>query len=218
MLQKAHPQGKVKTQLDVKPTADGDTVENLKEVHDKVMDVATSAPRNVRNAAQKIQMLVQAGDINPKSDFPGLIAEGLDAAAVSYWKKFYGEAGDSESSQFVNELTKSYKEKKASEDGEAMKVKIARAYEVAYSMADRNLVSRDPRALRAQAEKLLSYTDENFNHLKETISRIPVKQASAFVNNGVTDSVLDYVSTEHSASKPSATINEFEAAFAGRKY
>lgn len=217
MLSKAHPQGGFTTDLDTKPTGDLAKVEDLEEVHTKAMEVATKAPGKVREAAEKIQKLVLAGTIDPKTDFPGLIAEGLDAAAVSYWKKFWGEAKDPEASRWVSELVKGTTEKKAAANEEALKVKVARAYELAYDMAARGLVARDPRSLRSQVEKIMNCSDENFAYLQETVGRIPSKTAS-LPEVGIKESVAlstDYISPR---SNDDELKNAFDQAFAGRKY
>jgi intein/homing endonuclease len=212
---KAH-KGGVKTKLDVKVTGDLDKVETLEEQHAKMLEVAEQkVPSKVRLAAEKIETLVKAGEINPNKDFPGLIAEGLDAAAVAYWKKYFAEAKDPASTQFVSDLVKDFNKKKASASEDAGKVKIARAYEAAYSMAERGIIGRDPASLRQQAEKLLSYSDENFEHFTSTLSRIQPKKAST-VEVGVHDSVLD--SIEVPSGKSENLTELFSSAFSGRKY
>lgn len=217
MLQKAHPKGGFKTELDVKPEGDLDKVETLPEVHDKVMDVAQAAPRNVRMAAEKIQMLVTAGHIDPAKDFPGLIAEGLDSEAVSYWKKMWGEAKDPEASKFVTELVKDYQKKKASEGLDTMRVKMARAYELAYSMAERGIIGRDSKSLSQQVDKVLNYSDDNFEHLQATVNRLPKKQAS-IAEVGLIDTVGHSLNEVTAPSGENSLVDQFSAAFSGRKY
>ena len=223
MLQKAHPQGGFTTDLDTKPEGDLAKVEDLKEQHDKMMDVATSAPRNVREAAEKIQMLVTAGEIDPGRDFPALIAEGLDPAAVTYWKKLWGEAKDPEASSFVGDLVKDYQTKKAAAEKKNDQVKIARAFELAYSMAERGLISRDPSSLRQQVERVMKYDDHSFDDFAKTISKLPVKQASVSTVasiNGVQDNdkVITTTSTYAPSVESGSLLDEFNAAFNGRKY
>jgi hypothetical protein len=218
MLQKAHPGGGFTTDLDVKPEGDLAKVETLPETKDKHMDVATAAPRNVREAAEKIQKLVVAGTIDPKSDFPALIAEGLDPAAVSYWKSLWGNV-DPDASKWVGELVKEHQSKKTAAAEENTKVKVARAYELAYAMAERGLCPNNPGSLRQQADKILSYSEENFAHLQETLNRIPVKTASV-PEVGVQDSVVtatQFVQPPLRAEGESL-VDEFAMAFNGRKY
>lgn len=218
MLQKAHPGGGFTTDLDVKPEGDLAKVETLPEAKDKHMDVATAAPRNVREAAEKIQKLVIAGTIDPKSDFPALIAEGLDPAAVSYWKSLWGNV-DPDASKWVGELVKEHQSKKTAAAEENTKVKVARAYELAYAMAERGLCPHNPGSLRQQAEKILSYSEENFAHLQETLNRIPVKTASV-PEVGVQDSVVTATQFVQPPLRAEGEdlVNEFAMAFNGRKY
>jgi len=166
---KAHPAA-TRTQLDVKPSKDGDKVETLEEVHSVMRDVALAPPRNVRTAAEGIQKMVVAGRIDPKTDFPGLISEGLDPAAVKYWKSFWGEAKDG-GSEFASELVKEYAKKKAAEEIEAYKVKIARAYELSYEMAEKGFIPSSREAVKEQVESVLAFNDEAFESLKKVVAR-----------------------------------------------
>ena len=219
MLGKAHPNGGFTTDLDIKPEGNLAEVEDLEGVHSKMMDVATSAPKNVRSAAETIQKLVTAGEINPKTDFPGLIAEGLDASAVAYWKKLWGEAKDPEASKFVGELVKEHQSKKEAKKEKDIATKIARAYELAYQMAARGLVSQEPSALRKQAEKISEYSEENYKHLQSTIKNIPITKQASIPEVGVKESML---TSSNVIASPSVSEGDlkglFDQAFANRKY
>lgn len=215
MLQKAHPQGGTKTKLDVKPAADGDKVETLTEVHTKMVDVALAPPK-VRKDAEAIQKLVLAGEIDPKTDFPGLVAKGLDSAAVSYWKKFYGE-GDGESKSFAGELTKAYKEKKAAEEQEIYRVKVARAYELTYDMVNRGMLSGTKEAIAEQVSSLMKCSDEQFGNFKGMVSKYNMKKSASIPEVGKQESIL----ATQLVQAPEVTGSErdlFEAAFRNRKY
>jgi hypothetical protein len=221
MLGKAHPKGGTTTQLDVKPTGAGAKVEDLEEIHDEAMRVALAVPKATKAAAEKIQMLVTAGEIDPAKDFPALIAEGLDSAAVAYWKKFWGEAKDPEASKFVGDLVKDYQTKKAAVDKQGLQVKIARCYEAAYSMAERGLISRDPRSLRQQSDRLMTYDDGPFEDFVKTINKLPIKQASVSdiaSINGMQDSVVTATNAMSSVAAPESLVDSFAQAFNGRKY
>jgi len=171
MLGKAHPKGSVVVPgLDTKPTGNLGTMEDLEDTHDAMMDVVNKATPKVRTAADQIQKLVVAGKIDPNKDFDGLIAEGLDSAAVSYWKKFYGEAKDG-GSQFAAELVKNYEGKKAAELESNLRVKVARAYELAHEMADRGMIGGNHDAIKEQVDEILSYNEASFNSLKKVVAR-----------------------------------------------
>jgi hypothetical protein len=219
MLGKAHPSGGVTTKLDVKPEGDLAKVEDLEEVHDKMMDVATTAPRKVREAAETIQRLVVAGRIDPKNDFDSLVSEGLDPAAVKYWKQFYGEAKDG-GSQFATELVKEYGKKKADEEMEQYRVKVARAYELAHDMADRGMIGNNREAISEQVNDLVTWGDNQFASLKRTVERTPIaKKASALPAVGYSnDSMMASELVVPSSDSSSDLKNELEAAFSGRKY
>ena len=143
-------------------------VETVEQVHEKMMDVAT-APAKVRKEAEAIQKLVAEGKITP-SDFPALIANGLDEEAVKYWKQFFGEAGP-EGSEFANELVKEHAKAQLEEQMGAYRVKLARAYELAYEMLDRGLVARDRGALSSQVEEVMKWNDESFESVKRLVAK-----------------------------------------------
>jgi hypothetical protein len=155
------------THLDVKPSDDLGLVETLPEVNKAMMDVA-KAPPKVRKEAEVIQRLISEGKLDPK-DFDALVSEGLDKDAVAYWKKYYGEAEGG--SEFASELVKEHVKAEMEEDLNKFKVKLARAYETAYDMADRGLCRNDRPAVSAQVEEIMKFNDENFESLKRVIAR-----------------------------------------------
>lgn len=167
-LQEAHPKGGFTTDLDVKPAGDLAKVEDLEEQHNAMLELA-NAPPKVRKQAEAIQQLVAEGKLDPQ-DVDSLVAEGLDKDAVSYWKKFFGQAG-SEGSQFANELVKEHAKAKMEEALNVHKVKLARAFELTYDMVERGLVSRDKVAINAQVEEIMKFNDEGFDSLKRVVAR-----------------------------------------------
>lgn len=179
MLGKAHPKGGVMVPgLDSKPTGDLAKVEDLEEIHDKMLGIAEIVTPKVRQAAEQIQKLVVAGRINPETDFDGLVAQGLDSAAVSYWKKFWGEAKDG-GSQFASELVKSVEKKKMAEEAEKARVKTARAYELAHDMVERGMIGSNREAITEQVNDILTWNDASFDSFKKVIanSKSQVKTA-----------------------------------------
>jgi len=219
MLQKAHPGGGVTTKLDTKPTGDLGRVETLTEAHDKFMQVA-NAPPQVRKAAEDIQRLVQAGKIDPEGDFPALIAQGLDPQAVAYWKKLWGEASDSESSQYVNDLVKDYQSKKSEEEMSKYRVKTARAYELAHEMSQRGIIGSNREAISVQVNELMDFSDKNFAHLKATVERYPLKKIASIPNVGYPqDSMMGADLPAVPAVDSSGNLTaDLDAAFKGRRY
>jgi len=185
MLQKSNPSGVMVPNLDTKPSGDLGRIENIKENHEKIMNNVVAPPK-VREAAEKIQSFIAQGKIDPSSDFPGLIAEGLDPAAVSYWKQMWGEAKDKDASNFAADLVKQYSDKKKAAADEAQTVKVARAYETAYEMSRRGLIDNAPATLRKQAEAIMNYSDNEFEHFKGTVLRVPVAKQASFPQVGFT--------------------------------
>lgn len=215
ILDKAHPQGGFTTKLDTKPEGDLAKVEDLEEKHNKMLEIANKAPTKVREAAATIQKLVVAGKINPEKDFDGLVAQGLDSAAVSYWKKFYGEAKDG-GSQFAAELVKDHETKKKAEEMETYRVKVARAYDVAHDMASRGMIASNREAVTEQVKEMTAWSDAHFDSMKRVIDRTPVtKTASALPAVGYE---TDYTGVETViVPAKNSGANEYDQIFAGRK-
>lgn len=184
MLTKAHGKGGFTTQLDVKPTGDLAKVETLEETHKAMMDIA-NAPPKVRKQAEEIQRYVAAGQINPATDFEGLIAQGLDSDAVKYWKSYWGQSKDG-GSDFGAKLVQDYSNKKVAEEKEAYKVKVLRAFSLANEMAEKDMIGKDASSINTQVNEILAWNDENFESLKKIVARQSVvKKASALPQVGM---------------------------------
>lgn len=214
MLTKAHPSGGFTTQLDTKPAGDLAKVETLQETHDAMMDVA-NAPPKVRKMAEEIQKYVTAGKIDPEKDFPTLISQGLDQAAVKYWKQFWGEAKDG-GSQFAADLIKEHVSAKQAEEQNSYRVKIARAYDMAYAMAERGMIGGDHSAINEQVNEIMNWNDENFDSLKRLIARQPVQKKASMPQVGMLGTGEVIVPTP--AAETSDLRSALNAIFANKKY
>lgn len=174
LLQKAHPKGGT----DLENMGTGDChVETPDEKH-KAMLEAVQAPVKLRQAAEDIEKLVKAGVIDPEKDFPMLVANGLDSAAVSYWKKFLAQAPDG-GSQFASELVKDVAKKKAAEENEAYRAKLTRAFEVAYDMTKKGMIGEDRAALRKQVDDLMKFNDDAFASMQRWVEKSASKKISS---------------------------------------
>ncbi len=169
MIQKAHPKGGTTLEgLTMKPSEGHGAVETITEVHEKMLDVANT-PVKVKKAAEDIQRAIVAGKIGP-NDVEGLVAAGLDADAAKYWKSFYGQSPDG-GSEFAASLIKEHAKAKADEELSTYKVKIARAYELAYDMSNRGMLSSDASSIKTQVEEIMSFDDKGFESLKKVVAR-----------------------------------------------
>lgn len=198
VLDQAHPGGGVTTKLDTKPTGDLAKVETLEEQQAKMLEVVSGS---VKKAAEDIQKHVVAGNINPSKDFDSLVSLGVDPAAIAYWKKYYGQI-KGEGSQFAADLLKDHVQKKASEEIESHKVKLARAWELTYDMVDKGLVTRERSAIRQQVKEIMAFDDNGFESMKRWVDRQSVmeKKASMPVMGGGTDSAIMLTPTQASDS------------------
>lgn len=211
----AHPGGGFTTKLEVKPSGDLAKVETLDETHKAMLDIANAPPR-VRKAAEQIEQYVKAGKIDPSKDFPGLVSQGLDGDAVKYWKQFYSQAKDG-GSQFAAELVKEHASQKVAEEKESYKVKVARAYGLAYEMVEREMISREASAVSEQVNAILTYSDDQFDSMKRLVSRQSIqKKASAMPLVGMIGS--DEITIPAPQAEPSNLRGQLESLWANKRY
>ncbi|MGE3319972.1 MAG: hypothetical protein AB7I18_11825 [Candidatus Berkiella sp.] len=167
MLDEADRLADGQTKLDVKPTGDLGYIETLPEVNKAMMELA-KAPPKVRKEAEAIHNLVSQGKLDP-SDLDALVAEGLDPAAVAYYKKYFGQTDGG--SEFASELVKEHVKAQLEEELNKYRVKLARAYELAYDMADRGLCHFERVAISAQVDEIMKFNDDSFESLKKVVAR-----------------------------------------------
>jgi len=166
-LHEAHPKGNATTDLDVKPTGDLAVVESLEEEHDAMMDLA-NAPPKVRKEAEAINRLVKEGKLDP-ADLDGLVSEGLDKDAVSYYRKYFGQVDGG--SEFATELVKEHVKAEMEAELNKYRIKMARAYELAYDMVDRGLCHSDRNAVSSQVDEIMKVNDDSFETLKRVVAK-----------------------------------------------
>jgi hypothetical protein len=172
VLHDAHPKGGFTTDLDVKPTGDLAKVEDLAEQQKAMLDLA-KAPPKVRKEAETIHRLVSEGKLDPK-DLDSLVAEGLDKDAVAYYKKYFSQVDGG--SEFASELIKEHAKAQAEANMEAYKVKMARAYELAYDMVSRGLCDSSRNSVSAQVDEIMKFNDDSFDSLKRVVARHEIKK------------------------------------------
>lgn len=186
ILQDAHPKGSLTVDFDDKPEGDLGVVETLEDQHSAILDIAT-APVKVRKEAEAIHQMISQGKLDV-ADLDALVSEGLDKDAVTYYRKYYAQTEGG--SEFANELVKEHNKAKVDEDKETYRVKLARAYELAYDMVDRGLCHHDRESVTNQVNEIMQCNDESFNYLKRVVASNPIvrglnKQASKLPNVGV---------------------------------
>jgi hypothetical protein len=176
MLQEADHLADGQTQLDVKPSDNLGKVETLPEINKEMLDLA-KAPPKVRKEAEVIHRLVSEGKLDP-ADLDALVSEGLDKDAVAYYKKYFGEVEGG--GEFANELVKEHVKAQMEAELNKFRVKLARAYELAYDMAERGLCHSDRISVSNQVDDIMKYNDESFESLKKVVARhAPVLSKSA---------------------------------------
>jgi hypothetical protein len=153
--------------VDNKSSDNLDVIETLPEINKAMLDLA-KAPPKVRKEAEAIHKLVSEGKLD-RSDLDALVAEGLDKDAVSYYKKYYGQTDGG--GEFASELVKEHVKAQLEEELNRYKVKMARAYEVAYDMVDRGLCHNDKIAVASQVEEIMKFNDDSFDTLKRVVAK-----------------------------------------------
>jgi hypothetical protein len=201
MTGEAHPGGGTTTKLDNKPAlTDGAKVETTEEVQKRMLEVAQQATPKVRAMAEKINQYVKSGKVKV-SELDAFVRQGLDKDALAYWKKFYGQADGGK--EFAQELTSEHAAKKAAAEQEAMQVKVARSFELAYEMAPRGMCGADSAALAKQANELMTFSDSQFNAVKRLVHTTPIQKNASFPSVGqVYETVV--------AGPPTATVSELD--------
>ena len=185
MLNKAHPgAGPQAPNLDIKPSGDLAKVETLEETHKAVMNLATMPPR-VRKQAEEIQRLVTAGQL-PADKVDELVSHGVDAEAVKYWKQLWNEAKDPKATEFAAKLTQEQAAQKKAKELETEKVRIKRAYDLAYDMRDRGIIEHEQ--VGGQVEEIMKWNDEGFSSVKNIVAKQPLAKKASMPNVGMLSS------------------------------
>ncbi len=212
VLDEAHPKGG--NSLGMKADGDLAKVEDLQEAHEAMMDVAKATPK-VKKQAAEIQKLVSEGKI-AKADIDLLVSHGVDADAVKYWKELYSDAGK-EGSEFAAEMTKEHIKAKVAEEVGEFKVKVSRAYELAYDMVSRGLLAHERSAINSQVEEIMKWNDDAFDSMKRVVAKHTVsslkKEAGRMPQVGLR-SGEEVASSDQSAD----LLSELTQAFSNRKY
>ena len=208
ILHDAHPKGGETTELDVKPEGDLALVEDLVEVNDKMMDLAKASPK-VRKEAEAIHQLVSEGKL-AKSDVDSLASHGVDKETVAYYKKFFSQVDGG--SEFATELVKEHAKAELEQEKALYRVKLARAYELAYDMVDSGLIARERSAISAQVDEVMKFNDESFESMKRVVAKHApslTKSASKIPQVGMlsNDPVSAEVGKEDLRSQLSAAFN-----------
>jgi hypothetical protein len=211
MLGKAHPgAGPTPGGIDTKPEGDLAKVELLQETHKAVEDLANLPPK-VRKEAEDIAKLVSSGAL-PADRVDELVAHGVDPAAVQYYKKYWAEAKDPKATEFATKLTQEHEKAKQAKQEENTKVRIKRAYDLAYEMRDKGVIPGEQ--VSSQVENILSWNDEAFENVKSMVGRQAIQKQASVPNVGMLSSGDVYLPSAEGQSQESVDIkSEFDTYF-----
>lgn len=210
MLDKSNGLADGQTKLDVKPSDNLGLVETLEERNKRMLEVA-KAPPKVRKEAERLNTLISQGKV-AVADLDGLVAKGLDAEVVKYWKQYWGQAGK-EGSEFGKLMTTETMKAKQAEEMNSFRVKVARAYELAHDMVSRGLLAGDRLAINSQVEEIMKWNDEGF----ESMKRVVAKHTPSSLRKEASIPQVGVIG--ESNHTPSLDFqSELDQAFANRKY
>lgn len=183
MLQKAHPGGGHSLEgLDVTPSDEGHKFETLEEAKSKHMAVVT---KEVKKQARRIAQLISEGRLDP-SQVDELIAQGVDAEAVAYYKKYWAEAKDSESKQWASDLVKEHTKQKQAEKLKKEEIRIKRAYDLAYEMRDKGIIETSQ--IKDQVATILKWNDAAYDSSKRMVAKMASLRKNAMPEVGMLSS------------------------------
>ena len=215
ILQKAHPKGgHTPEMMDTKPAGDLMHVEDLVEAKEKHMAVVNMAPK-ARKQAEQIAKLVSEGKLQPEQ-VNSLVAHGVDPEAAKYWKAFYGEAKDPESKEFANKLVQEHGKAKVAEEMEKREVRIKRAYDLAYEMANKGIIEQNQ--IKDQVDEILKWNDEAFDSTKRIIAKQASMKKQAMPQVGLLHSGDVILPAAERSESQENLAQVFEGYFAGRKF
>jgi hypothetical protein len=180
----AHPGGKgTVTELTGSKTSDA-KVETISEVHEIMREVAEKQPTNVREAAAELQEGIVKGAFKAE-DLARLVAEGkADAAAVEYWKKYFGLATDAGS--FGADMSKEFATAKKTADDKSYKIKLRRAYDIGLQAQEKGIIHATRDALDKYVDEVMHFDDAAFESTKRVIANCKsVKKNSALPRVGM---------------------------------
>ena len=189
------------------------SVETKPEQHKKVLEVARMAPK-VRKEAERLNQLIVEGKVNV-ADLDALIAQGLDSEVVKYWRDLYGEAGK-EGSEFAKLLTTETFKSKMAEEMSGYRVKLGRAYEMAYEMVRNGLCNDERAAVTAMVDDIMQWNDASFDSMKRMIAKhavSPLRKQASIPQIGIVNQEM--FSKEASELD---LVSELDRAFSNRRY
>lgn len=164
----AHPGGKGTTTDLTHTKTDEAKVETISEIHDVMRDVAESGPRNVREAAMEIQEQLVKGAFTAE-DLDRLVAEGkVDAAAASYWKKYWAQGPDT--GGFGADLSKEFAGKKKEAEDKNYKVKLRRAYDLGLMAQEKGMIEPTRGSLDTYVDNVMQFDDAAFESTKRIVA------------------------------------------------
>lgn len=166
LLHDAHPKGSMKPKFEGGASDSLDVVEDLEDQHDAMMK-AVNAPVKVRKEAAMIHKLISEGSLSVE-DLDDLVSRGADKETIAYYKKYYGEVDGG--SEFAAELLKDHAKASVQETLEKEKVKLSRAYALAYEMAEKGLCENSMKAIASKVDEIVKFNDDAFDSLKEIVA------------------------------------------------
>jgi hypothetical protein len=174
ILQQAHKGG---TQAKVPASGDLAWVETGTEAHEEILAKTLNATK-ARKEAEAIHQLVAEGQLEANDvTFASLIANGVDKETIAFYKELYNS--DSDAKQFAKELTQEAYEATKRAEMDKYRVRIKRAYDLAYQKAARGLIGSSSKEIERETSELAALDDAGFEAVKRVTAQSPLITKSA---------------------------------------
>jgi len=148
-----------------------DKIENLHEIHNEMLDVATKDPGGPRvaEAAAKLDKAIKQGGIN-SNKLNELVALGaVDAEVAAYYKTFYGSVDGG--SEFADGLVQEFNKAASQDDSDVKIIRYKRAYMLGTEAQDKGLVGRTATDLNDFVDNMVTLPDSAFNSFKNLVAQ-----------------------------------------------
>ena len=164
-------------------------VEDIEERHEIIMDVVHKQPTaKAKKTAHEINDLIKAGTLKVE-DLDLLVANGVDPEAVKYWHELFDDVGP-DGKSFATDLTKEHAKAQLDEAMATYRVKLARAFDLAYDMRETGVHADagDRQSLGKKVDEIMSWNDEGFESMKRIVAQAkqsPLLRKAASVSSSV---------------------------------
>lgn len=165
------------------------------------------APK-IKREAERLNELIVSGKVKV-AELDTLVSKGLDAEVKKYWEQYYGDS--KEGKAYVAELLKEHAKAEVDQEKQVMKVKLARAYDLANQMVARGMLNSENVSNYVEND-ILSWNDEGFESMKRIVNRTAMNKSAGIIPQvGVNEGIQQIHAVESLA-------DQLDQAFSGMRH